>query len=32
LTILFAAIVIFIMPMVGGSFWIMFDLHHRIAV
>jgi cytochrome o ubiquinol oxidase operon protein cyoD len=28
--ILFAAILILIM--VGGSFWIMFDLHHRMAV
>jgi cytochrome o ubiquinol oxidase subunit IV len=30
LAILFAAILIVIM--VGGSFWIMFDLHHRMAV
>jgi cytochrome o ubiquinol oxidase operon protein cyoD len=30
LAILFAAILIFIM--VGGSFWIMFDLHHRMSV
>jgi len=29
LAILFAAILIFIM--VGGSFWIMLDLHHRMA-
>jgi cytochrome o ubiquinol oxidase subunit IV len=29
LAILFAAILIFIM--VGGSFWIMIDLHHRMA-
>jgi cytochrome o ubiquinol oxidase operon protein cyoD len=30
LAILFTALLIFIM--VGGSFWIMFDLHHRMAV
>ena len=30
LAILFAAILIFIM--VGGSFWIMFDLHSRMSV
>ena len=30
LAILFAAVLIFIM--VGGSFWIMFDLHHRMAM
>jgi len=28
--IAFAAILIFIM--IGGSFWIMFDLHHRMAM
>jgi cytochrome o ubiquinol oxidase subunit IV len=28
--IVFAAILIFIM--VGGSFWIMFDLHHRMSI
>jgi cytochrome o ubiquinol oxidase operon protein cyoD len=30
LAILFAAILIFIM--VGGSFWIMFDLHYRMSM
>ena len=30
LAILFTALLIFIM--VGGSFWIMFDLHHRMAM
>jgi cytochrome o ubiquinol oxidase operon protein cyoD len=30
LAIVFAAVLIFIM--VGGSFWIMFDLHQRMAV
>jgi len=30
LAIVFTAVLIFIM--VGGSFWIMFDLHHRMAV
>jgi cytochrome o ubiquinol oxidase subunit IV len=30
LAILFAAILIFIM--IGGSFWIMFDLHHRMMI
>jgi cytochrome o ubiquinol oxidase subunit IV len=30
LAIVFAAILIFIM--VGGSFWIMLDLHHRMAM
>jgi cytochrome o ubiquinol oxidase operon protein cyoD len=30
LAIVFAAILIFIM--VGGSFWIMLDLHHRMSV